>query len=140
MVRHISKIVQRWAKRLPPLPRVYWIATAAVAITLTTALTVQVVHAACGPDSSSDFCSSTYGLSGGVSTLNLTPPNSAPSKPNVDQAQLLSSGPLLYPDYKTLEAQARDLLARSVKFRQDISPYRGQNNFNDLVRHFDEQS
>ncbi|MCX6047967.1 MAG: hypothetical protein NT075_22940 [Chloroflexi bacterium] len=115
-------------------------ATSVAGLALLLALTVQVVHAACGGGNLSNLCSTTYGLVGNPSTLNVPISDSAPTLATVDQAQLLSSGPLIYPDYKTLEVQARDLLARSMKFRQDISPYRGLNNFNDLVRHFDEKS
>lgn len=98
------------------------------------------LQAACGNNNLSNFCSQNFGLIGFPSTLNVPLSNSAPTKSVVDQASLLSAGPLFYPDYKVLEAEARTLLDRSAKFRQDISPYRGLNNFNDLVRHFDEHS
>jgi hypothetical protein len=118
----------------------YRFAAAGVGVALILALTVQIVHAACGAGNLSNFCSTSYGLVGNSSTLNLPASNNTPTQAHVDQAALLSSGPLFYPDYKVLETQARTLLDRSMKFRQDISPYRGINNFNDLVRHFDEKS
>lgn len=102
--------------------------------------TPQIVRAACGPDGLSDLCSPGYALSGSPSTLSVPITADAPTATTADQAELLSAGPLLYPDYKVLETQARTLLQRSMQFRQDISPYRGINNFNTLVRHFDEQS
>ncbi|MFN8443574.1 MAG: hypothetical protein U0175_22540 [Caldilineaceae bacterium] len=98
------------------------------------------LQAACGKNNFSDICSTNFGLVGRSSTLNVALSNGAPTKPVVDQAGLLPAGPLLYPDYKVLEVEARGLLERSARFRQDISPYRGINNFNDLVRHFDEKS
>jgi hypothetical protein len=116
------------------------LAAAGVALTLTLALGVGVVHAACGTGNLDDFCSATFGATGGPSTVGIPIPNSAPTTANVDQANLLPAGPLLYVDFKTLETEARTLLDRSMKFRQDISPYRGDNNFNDVVRHFDENS
>lgn len=122
-------------------PSNFRMATAAgVGLALFLALTVQRVYAVCGGGSLSNLCSTSYGVSADQSTLHVPASKSAPTAAVVDQAQLLSSGPLLYPDYKTLEVQARDLLQRSMKFRQDISPYRGLNNFNALVRHFDEKS
>ena len=107
---------------------------------LTTLLTSRSLQAACGGGNLSNLCSTTYGLSGNPSTLHVPASASAPTAAVVDQAQLLAAGPLFYPDYKVLEAEARTLLERSIKFRQDISPYRDSKNFNDLVRHFDEKS
>lgn len=121
-------------------PLAYRFAAAGVGLALILALTVQIVHAACGAGNLSNLCSTSYGLVGNPSTLNLPAGNNGPTVAIVDQAALLSSGPLFYPDYKVLETKARALLDRSMKFRQDISPYRGINNFNDLVRHFDEKS
>lgn len=48
-----------------------------------------------------------------------------------------AAGALVYDDFKRIEAQARDLLRRNMNFRQDISPYRGGNSFDELVRKFD---
>ena len=98
---------------------------------------LQLVHASCGPANQSDRCSASYGVDGNISTVNVVTSNTAPSAPVVDQAQIFPAGPLLYTDYKALEAESRDLLDRSVKFRQDISPYRQTNSFNKLVRQFD---
>ena len=140
MANHISQANHRWGKRLRALPRRHLLAAAGVALALTLALGLGVVHAACGTGNLDDFCSATFGAIGAPSTVGITTPNSAPTTANIDQANLLSAGPLLYVDFKTLETEARTLLDRSMKFRQDISPYRGDNNFNDLVRHFDEHS
>ena len=140
MANHSSQTIQRWGKRLLAMLRRNLLAVAGVALTLTFALGVGVVQAACGIGNLDDFCSATFGAIGGPSTVGVTTPNSAPTTANVAQANLLAAGPLLYVDFKTLETEARTLLDRSMKFRQDISPYRGANNFNDLVRHFDENS
>ena len=106
-------------------------------------LTAQMVHAttdACGTKNLGDVCSAGFLLVGGSSAIHVPSSTSAPTKPVVDRAQALPSGPLMYLDYKALEAEARDLLKRSMAFRQDISPYRPLNNFNNLVRAFDESS
>jgi hypothetical protein len=116
------------------------VAVAAVGLALLLALTVQVVQAACGGGGLSNLCSSSYGVVANPSTLHVPASNNAPTAAVVDQAVLQSSGPLLYPDYKVLEVEGRELLKRSMNFRQDISPYRQSKNFNDLVRHFDENS
>ncbi|MCB9148367.1 MAG: hypothetical protein H6641_06370 [Caldilineaceae bacterium] len=140
MANHIAQNIQRMGKRLRTLPRRYLFAVTTLALALCLADSVGSVYAACGFGNWDDFCSASFGATGGQSTVGITLPNSAPTKDNVDQANLLAAGPLLYIDFKTLETEARTLLDRSMKFRQDISPYRGNNNFNDLVRHFDESS
>ncbi|MCE7988081.1 MAG: hypothetical protein DYG89_43505 [Caldilinea sp. CFX5] len=117
-----------------------WLTLAGLSLALTLGLTVQVVRAACGFGNLSNLCSASYGLVSSPSTVHVPLSNTPPSAAVVDQAVLQSSGPLLYPDYKVLEAEARELLRRSMNFRQDISPYRASKNFNDLVRHFDENS
>src|SRR5262245_766125 len=140
MTNHMVQRLHTVGKRLRALPHRYLFVATALALALSLAVGVGVVYAACGAGNLDDFCSATFGATGGPSTVGVTPPNSAPTKANVDQANLLAAGPLLYVDFKTLESEARTLLDRSMKFRQDISPYRGDNNFNDLVRHFDENS
>ena len=140
MANRLSQTIQRWGKRLLAWPHRHLLAAAGVGLTLTLAIGVGVVHAACGAGNLDDFCSATFGAIGAPSTVGVNVSNSAPTKANVDQANLLPAGPLLYVDFKTLETEARTLLDRSMKFRQDISPYRGDNSFNDLVRHFDENS
>ena len=112
-------------------------ASAMLAVAMGLTLTLQLVRAACGPANQSESCSALYGVNGNVSSVNVPASASAPTVPVVDSAQFLPTGALLYTDYVTLEAQARSLLDRSVKFRQDISPYRQTNNFNKLVRQFD---
>ena len=140
-ISHAIQILwQSWSRRLTAVPRRYRFAAAGLALVLGLALGAGVVHAACGTSNLDDFCSATFGATGGPSTMGIIIPDSAPTKNNVDQSNLLSAGPLLYVDFKTLESEARTLLDRSMKFRQDISPYRGDNSFNDLVRHFDENS
>ena len=94
-------------------------------------------QAACGPGNLSDFCSANYGLLGNVSAIGSA---TSPTTPAVDESQLLRVGALFYTDYKALEAEARGLLERNIRFREDISPYRGINQFDDLVRKFDEGS
>ncbi|HHY56136.1 MAG TPA: hypothetical protein GYA08_11945, partial [Chloroflexi bacterium] len=91
-------------------------------------------QAACGPGNLSEFCSANYGLLGNLSAVGSATSNTLPA---VDNSQLPTVGALFYADYKALEEQARDLLQRNMKFRQDISPYRQNNNFNKLVRQFD---
>ena len=140
MNNKLTQWIQRKGKPLCAWPRRYLLVATALALALSLAGGVGVVYAACGAGNWDDFCSATFGATGGPSTVGVTPPDSAPTKANVDQANLLAAGPLLYVDFKTLESEARTLLDRSMKFRQDISPYRGNNNFNDLVRHFDENS
>ena len=95
---------------------------------------LRVAQAACGPGNLSDFCSSNFGLSGDLTAVGSPVENSLPA---VDNSRLPSAGALFYADYKTLETQARGLLARNMHFRADISPYRANNNFNKLVRQFD---
>jgi hypothetical protein len=111
--------------------------SAVLVVAMGLAWVVQVARAACGPNDLGEFCSPSFLLVGGPSAVNVPINNTPPTAPEVDQAQTLPSGPLLYVDYKVLEAEARTLLDRSVKFRQDISPYRQTNNFNKLVRQFD---
>ncbi|HRW10539.1 MAG TPA: hypothetical protein P5121_35795, partial [Caldilineaceae bacterium] len=96
-----------------------------------------VARAVCGGGNFSDFCSSQFGLTGTLSAVG-SPTSS--SFPAVDQSQLPSAGALFYADYKALEAEARSLLQRNLTFRQDISPYRGSANFDELVRKFDTNS
>jgi len=126
--------------RLRVLPRRYRIAVTGLALALSLAVGVGSVYAACGFGNLNDLCSASFGATGGPSTVGIVLPANAPTQENIDQSNLLAAGPLLYVDFKTLETEARTLLDRSMKFRQDISPYRGNNNFNDLVRHFDESS
>jgi hypothetical protein len=105
-----------------------------LALTLTLVLLMRIAQAACGGGNLSDFCSSNFGLSGDLTAVGSPTGNDLPA---VDNSRLPTSGPLFYADYKTLETQARDLLARNMNFRADISPYRPNNNFNKLVRQFD---
>jgi len=140
MANHVTQCIQSIGKRLRALPLRYLLAATGLALAFSLVIGVGVVYATCGFGNLDDFCSATFGATGGPSTLGVTLPASAPTQDNVDQANLLAAGPLLYIDFKTLETEARTLLDRSMKFRQDISPYRGNNNFNDLVRHFDENS
>ena len=100
-------------------------------------LTLQIARAACGTNNHSEFCSSSFGVVGDMSAVNVVVSGTAPAVPVVDQAFMLPAGPLLYEDYKVLESEARGLLDRSIKFRQDVSPYRETNSFNKLVRQFD---
>lgn len=103
-----------------------------VALLLT--LTIRSANAACGPDNLSDACSDSFGLRGNLSAV--SNPGSA-TLSVLTNAQLPTAGNLFYDDYKDLEAQARRLLERNMKFREDISPYRETNKFDDLVRRFD---
>jgi hypothetical protein len=104
---------------------------------LTLLLMYRVAQAACGGDGLSDFCSANFGLVGDLSAVSSAPSNTFPA---VDSPQLPMAGPLFYADYKALEAEARTLLERNLTFRQDISPYQGQNSFDQLVRQYDIQS
>jgi len=106
----------------------------AVALVL---LCYGVAYASCGGGNLSDFCSSSFGLTGNLSAVGSATSNTLPA---VDHSQLPTAGALFYSDYLAIEAQARTLLDRSIKFRQDISPYRSNNNFNKLVRQFDVNS
>ena len=47
------------------------------------------------------------------------------------------SGELVYEDFKAVENRARGLMQRNIKFREDISPYRENNRFDELVSKFD---
>lgn len=108
-----------------------------LALTLALLLMIRIAQATCGGGSLSDFCSSNFGLSGNLSAVGSATSNSFPT---LDNGQLPAAGALFYADYQALEAQARGLLERNMKFRQDISPYRSNNNFNKLVRQFDVNS
>jgi len=101
---------------------------------LTLLLLYRIAQAACGGGNLSEFCSTSYGLSGDLSAVGAATSNSFPA---LENSQLPPAGALFYADYKALEEQARSLLERNMKFRQDISPYRQTNNFNKLVRQFD---
>ena len=48
-----------------------------------------------------------------------------------------AAGELIYDDFKAVEKRARGLLLPNLKFREDISPYRKNNKFDELVRKFD---
>ncbi len=50
------------------------------------------------------------------------------------------AGALIYDDLKRVESRARLLLKRNLGFREDISPYHGNENFDTLVRQFDANS
>lgn len=100
-------------------------------------LIIRTAQAACGGGNLSELCSTNFGLLGNLSAVGSPTSNTFPT---VDNSQLPMAGPLFYADYKALETQARTLLARNMKFRQDISPYRPNNNFNKLVRQFDVNS
>lgn len=121
-------------RQLPFRPAL-WIALLSVLLALP--FTMGTAQAACGPGNLSDACSANHGLSG-----NLTAVGSPTSTtfPTVNESQLPPAGALFYVDYKALETDARSLLERNMKFREDISPYRPNNNFNKLVRQFDVNS
>ena len=90
-------------------------------------------QAACGPNQQSDACSTNFGVAGGISAVSTDLTNSA----RLHSAQLAIAGALTYRDYVAIETEARQLLGDAMKFRQDISPYQGKENFNKLVRNFD---
>ncbi|MCB0108288.1 MAG: hypothetical protein KDE53_20345, partial [Caldilineaceae bacterium] len=121
----------RYRLRLHPLG---WLSGLAVALAL---VLYGVAYASCGGGNLSDFCSSKFGITGNLSAVGSPTSNTLPA---VDDSQLPMAGPLFYADYKALEEDARNLLQRNMKFRQDISPYRQNNNFNKLVRQFDVNS
>ncbi len=104
---------------------------------LTVLLLYRVAQAACGGGNLSDFCSNDFGLTGNLSAVGSTTSSTLPA---VDNSQLPAAGALFYADYKAIETEARGLLERNMKFRQDISPYRQNNSFNKLVRQFDVNS
>ncbi len=108
-----------------------------LALLLTLFVMVRIAQAACGSGNFSDFCSPNFGLTGDLSAVGSS---TSATLPAVDNSQLPMAGALFYADYKVLEEQARALLERNMKFRQDISPYRQSNNFNKLVRQFDVNS
>lgn len=114
-----------------------WLFGGLLALSLTLLLLYRIAQAACGGGDLSEFCSSNFGLSGNLTAVGSPPDNSLPA---VEQSQLPTAGALFYADYKAIEAEARTLLQRNMTFRQDISPYRQNNNFNKLVRQFDVNS
>jgi hypothetical protein len=93
--------------------------------------------AVCGGGNLSDACSTNFGLRGTLTAIGSAPSNSFPA---VDNSQLPAAGALFYADYQAIEAEARRLLARNLTFRLDISPYKGANSFDQLVRQYDIQS
>lgn len=105
-------------------------------ITVSGYLFQKSVYAACGGGDLSDACSTNFGLLGGMSAL----ASGDSQSPSPEQPFLTAAGGLAYSDFQNIEAQARSLLARNIRFREDISPYRPNNNFNDLVRNFDAHS
>jgi hypothetical protein len=111
-----------------------WMVCGALLFALALPLLATVAQAVCGGGNLSTFCSASFGLSGDLSAVGSPTGNDLPA---VDNSRLPMAGALFYVDYKTLEAQARDLLGRNMRFRADISPYRENNNFNKLVRQFD---
>ena len=56
----------------------------------------------------------------------------------VHQAQLPMAGVLTYADLVAVETEARALLKANKDFRENISPYNDQLDFDRLVRHFDD--
>ncbi|MEZ4674346.1 MAG: hypothetical protein R2932_08900 [Caldilineaceae bacterium] len=86
---------------------------------------------------SGESCSTNYVLTGDLSPLDGA---TSGTTFTVNNASLPASGALFYADYKALETQARQLLDHNMNFRADISPYRENNNFNELVRQFDVNS
>lgn len=96
--------------------------------------------ALCVPGQQSDACSPNFGLRGELSSLGGRMAKPGANYPAIAGASLPVSGQLIYEDFKAVEAQARALLRRNINFRQDISPYRGGNSFDELVRKFDTAS
>lgn len=94
--------------------------------TLNLAAAQSSLDARCGAD---PHCGAANAISPGEGAASGNYRITGPSAP--------PAGQLIYADFKALEAQARDLLRRNINFRQDISPYRGNNSFDDLVRKFD---
>lgn len=115
----------------------YRVLTLSLLALLLSLLAYGITYAACGGGNLSDFCSNNFGLSGNLGAVGSAPSASFPA---VDNSQLPTAGALFYSDYLAVEAAARTLLQRNLKFRQDISPYRTNNNFNKLVRQFDVNS
>ncbi len=104
---------------------------------LTLLLLYRIAQAACGGGNLSDFCSNDFGLTGNLSAVGSATSSTLPA---VDNSQLPTAGALFYADYKAIETEARGLLERNLTFREDISPYKGQNSFDQLVRQYDIQS
>lgn len=104
-------------------------------------LTVEIARAACDPNGDPNdanvSCSTSYMLTGAINAIAGRTNSVNAAYPALDQPMLPMAGALFYVDYKNLEAQARDLLNQNMKFREDISPYRGTNSFDKLVRQFD---
>ncbi|MCO6449628.1 MAG: hypothetical protein J5I90_02455 [Caldilineales bacterium] len=117
-----------------------WATGGLLALSLAMVLFLGSASALCGPNQQSDYCSENYGLRGDVSTTGGRMTQPGADYPAISGASLPVSGQLVYTDFKALEAQARDLLRRNLNFRQDISPYRGDNSFDELVRKFDAAS
>ena len=109
-------------------------------VLLGTATKAGVAQAACGPNNLSEACSNLYTLNGSYSALSGRSTQTGSVISSADRANLPMAGALLYQDYKALETQARALLEPNLKFREDISPYQGLNNFDKLIRHFDVNS
>lgn len=114
-----------------------WVSAASLGIALALTLFLGSSSAVCGPGEKSDSCSPNFGLRGELSSLGGRMAKPGADYPAIAGASLPVSGQLVYTDFKALEAQARDLLRRNINFRQDISPYRGGNSFDELVRKFD---
>ena len=55
----------------------------------------------------------------------------------IEHPRLPAPGSLIFEDFKQVEREARTLLQSHSHFREDISPYRGSNSFDEIVRRFD---
>ncbi|MEM7802419.1 MAG: hypothetical protein AAF633_24715, partial [Chloroflexota bacterium] len=96
--------------------------------------------AQCAAGSLSQFCSASYGLSGGISSVSGTTTTPNADHPSVEKPIFPSAGGLIYADYVQIERQARALLERAMNMRESISPYRDNNDFEAHLTNLDAQA
>lgn len=100
---------------------------------------VQTVHAQslCPSNSQQDFCSDVYWLMGNLSPISGRSSSPDAENPAVEKPILPSAGALIYTDFKEIENRARGLLAKALRLRESISPYKANNDFDTHLRNLD---
>ncbi len=74
-------------------------------------------------------------LSGGFSAVSVADPAAGSS--GVTHPSTPMSGALIYTDFIQIEQRARGLLAKGLRMRESISPYKGNNDFDNHLRNLD---
>ena len=125
-----------------------WLAGAVLGVALAMTLSFGVSYADCPTGGGSETCSTHYMVTGAAPS-SLGDGNDAAGNPVLASAGKkyvggnsgpTAAGELIYEDFRAVEERARELMQRSLEFREDISPYRESATFDELVRKFDAAS